>query len=160
MTKEKALYQVKLILDNLNKEEYDLIPKNYIEYINQNMEYDENIKIDPSVPIEQQDIDEKAYDYLEKIINETEKLKELYKTYDEYTRSDLILKIENYKKEQAKFKDAKIILEDYKNIMYQKDEQIKKLKESNNYLLNSIQKCPKIIRKIFFKEFNRKMLSE
>ena len=119
MTKEKALYQVKLILDNLNKEEYDLIPKNYIEYINQNMEYDENIKIDPSVPIEQQDIDEKAYDYLEKIINETEKLKELYKTYDEYTRSDLILKIENYKKEQAKFKDAKIILEDYKNIMYQ-----------------------------------------
>ena len=46
MTKDKALYQVKLILDNLNEEEYDLIPKEDIEYINENMQISEDVMID------------------------------------------------------------------------------------------------------------------
>lgn len=41
LSKAKALYQVKLILDYLPEEEYKLIPKETIEYIENNFEYDE-----------------------------------------------------------------------------------------------------------------------
>ena len=43
LSKAKLLYQVKLILDYLPKEEYNLIPQETIYYIEDNFEYDENI---------------------------------------------------------------------------------------------------------------------
>lgn len=43
LTKAKALYQVKLILDYLPEEEYRQIPQEMIDYIEENLEYDENI---------------------------------------------------------------------------------------------------------------------
>ena len=63
--KAKALYQVKLILDYLPEEEYKLIPKETIDYIEDNFEYDQNIVIDPNIPLEQQKIDDKAYEMLD-----------------------------------------------------------------------------------------------
>ena len=39
LTKAKSLYQVKLILDYLPEEEYDLIPQETIDYIEDNFEY-------------------------------------------------------------------------------------------------------------------------
>ena len=42
LSKEKSLYQVKLILDYLPEEEYKLIPQDLIDYVEDNFEYDEN----------------------------------------------------------------------------------------------------------------------
>ena len=78
LSKAKALYQVKLILDYLPEEEYSLIPKETIEYIENNFEYDENFLIDPKIPLEKQKIDDKAYEMLEKIIKATELTKDLW----------------------------------------------------------------------------------
>ena len=55
-TKAKSLYQVKLILECLPEEEYKLIPEETINYIEDNFEYDENIAIDPNIPLEKQNI--------------------------------------------------------------------------------------------------------
>ena len=75
LSKEKMLYQVKLILDYLPEEEYKLIPQETIDYIEDNFEYDENIVIDPSVPLENQKIDDKTYEFLDKMIKDIEKTK-------------------------------------------------------------------------------------
>ena len=72
LTKAKALYQVKLILDYLSQEEYNLIPQKTIDYIEDNFEYDENITINPDIPLENQKIDDQTYKILDKIIKQTE----------------------------------------------------------------------------------------
>ena len=72
MTKEKSLYQVKLILDCLPEEEYSKISEETIKYIEENMEYSDDIKINPDIPLENQKIDDKTYDFLEKIVKDIE----------------------------------------------------------------------------------------
>ena len=67
LTKSKSLYQVKLIIDCLPKDEYKLIPQETIDYLEKNLEYDEKIVIHPDIPLDDQNIDDKAYDMLEKI---------------------------------------------------------------------------------------------
>jgi len=160
MTKEKALYQVKLILDNLNEEEYNLIPKEDIEYINENMEISEDIIIDTSKPLEEQDIDDKACEYLEKILNKIEKNQQICKEYEGFSRLNLITEINKYKNEAGKNNEIRKLLEDYKNLVNKKNEEIEKVKENNKLLYDSIQKCPKLIRKIYFKDFELKLLNK
>jgi len=160
MTKEKALYQVKLILDNLNEEEYNLIPKEDIEYINENMEISEDIIIDTSKPLEEQDIDDKACEYLEKILNKIEKNQQICKEYEGFSRLNLITEINKYKNEAGKNNEIRKLLEDYKNLVNKKNEEIEKVKENNKLLYDSIQKCPKLIRKIYFKNFELKLLNK
>ena len=58
----------KYFLDYLPEEEYKLIPQDTIDYIEQNMEYDENIKISEDIPLEKQRIDDKTYEILEDIM--------------------------------------------------------------------------------------------
>ena len=82
LSKAKALYQVKLILDYLPEEEYKLIPKETIEYIENNFEYDENFSINPNIPLEKQKIDDKAYEILDKIVKATEVTKNENKLHD------------------------------------------------------------------------------
>lgn len=176
LTKAKALYQVKLILDYLPKEEYELIPKETINYIEENFEYDEKIKIDPSIPLENQKIDDKAYELLEKIINNAENNKSKSNTNDisQYIESvkesnkNYDAKIENIKlknivellkKENSKIPKAKELLEEYKEALNQKDIEIAKLKEDNEYLYKYIQKIPKILRRVFIKDKDMKLLN-
>lgn len=180
VTKEKALYQVKLILDYLPKDEYKLIPQETIDYIEDNFEYDENITIDPKIPLDKQKIDDKAYDMLEKIIKQTkehsnnrfnnanssneineyiESVKKSNEVYDakiENIRLNNI--IELLKKENDKLPKAKELLEEYKEILKQKDIEIEKLKANNQELHDCINKIPKIIRKLFIKDFDVKLL--
>ena len=73
LTKSKSLYQVKLILDVLPNEEYKKIPKEIMEYIEENMECDQNISIDSTKPLEQQKIDDQTYQVLDEIIKRIEK---------------------------------------------------------------------------------------
>lgn len=169
LTKAKALYQVKLILDYLPKEEYELIPQETIEYIEDNFEYDENISIDPTIPLEKQKIDDKAYELLEKIVEQTKKTKEktndkeISKYLEQVKKSNenFNIQIENIKlkniietleKENEKIPKAKQLVEEYKEILKQKDIEIENLKENNKYLYECNQKIPKFIRKFFIKE--------
>ena len=136
LTKAKALYQVKLILDYLPEEEYELIPQEEIDYVEDNFEYDENISIDPSIPLENQKIDDKAYEKFD-IEMENIRLKNI---------------IETLEKENSKIPKAKELLEEYKEMVKQKDREIEELRENNKYLYECNQKIPKFIRKLFVKD--------
>ena len=157
MTKEKVLYQVKLILDNLNEEEYKRIRKEDLDYIYNHMEYDENITIDTSLSFEELDLDPVTYDVLERIINNAQ-VSEEEKSNEEYIDNSAS-KIENNVEIQAKkIEELKKMVVDYKTLVDNKDEEIKRLSENNAQLYNSIKKCPFFIRKIFFKDFEQKLL--
>ena len=171
MTKEKALYQAKLIIDQLSEEEYNLIPKDFIDYINENMEYDENIKINPDLPIEEQDIDDKTYDILEEMLSKIDKnaiqdiedkdgIQEGSAEFDSLKNENLQLKelTERLKKENSKIVQIKDLVQDYKDELNKKTKEIEELKAQNEDLLNSIKKAPKLIRKLYFKEFESKLL--
>ncbi len=163
MTKEKSLYQVKLILDYLPNEEYDKIPEETIKYIEENMEYSDDVKINPDIPLENQNIDDKTYDFLEKIIKRIENPQQYDNSKDnsseeELPREKLIELLEKYKAENTKVNKAKELLEEYKSALEKKDKEIIELKRINQDLYNSIKKCPKIFRKILFKNFEKKLL--
>lgn len=158
LTKEKSLYQVKLILHSLPLEEYEMIPDEIIEEIENNLEYDENIIIDPSIPLQEQDIDDKTYEMLDKIIKKVENLKNIEEIEEseeiDLEEENIKLKniIEALKEENSKIPKAKMLLEDYKEVIREKDEEISRLKINNERLYKSIEKLPKIIRKIFMKD--------
>lgn len=164
LTNKKMLYQVKLILDCLPDNEYALIPKDTINYIENNYEYDENIKINPDIPLEEQNIDEQTYRMLEKIIKRVEskgndinqyiaEVKEQNKEFDARVENVKLKNIiEVLKKENEKIPKAKELLQDYKDALKQKDNEIEKLKMKNKELYEYIEKIPKFIRKIFIKE--------
>ena len=179
ISKAKALYQVKLILDYLPEEEYRLIPKETIEYIENNFEYDENFSIDPKIPLEKQKIDDKAYEMLDKIVKATEKTKRENRLQDSAKMNAYIQEVkesnQNYnarienvrlknlvemlKKENSKIPRAKDLLSDYKYALKQKEIEIEKLKKNNQDLYNCIQSLPRIIKKVFIKDFNIKLLN-
>ena len=169
LAKAKVLYQVKLILDYLPEEEYKLIPKEIIDYIENNFEYDENILVDPSIPLERQNIDEKAYEILEKIIKKIEEsrnkdytsdiskyVEEVKESNNNYTTQieNIRLKkiIEILKKENSKIPKAKELIKEYKEVLSKKQKEIDKLKEYNEYLDSIIQKLPKLIRKKYIEK--------
>ena len=166
LSKEKALYQVKLILDYLPEEEYKLIPTETIDYIEENFEYDENISIDNNIPLENQNIDEKTFEILDKIVkkieldkkeNDNKKVKgyinEIKKSNESYNvkMENIRLKniIETLEKENSKIPKAKKLLEDYQKLIGQKNNKISNLINVNNGLKENINKIPKILRKIF-----------
>ena len=79
VAKDKALYQVKVILDYLPRDEYALISPETIEYIDENYEFDENFSLDLNVPLYEQKISSKAYSVLKKVVKEIETNAEIYK---------------------------------------------------------------------------------
>ena len=176
LTKAKVLYQVKLILDYLPEEEYKLIPQDEIDYIENNFEYDENIVINPNIPLENQKIDDEAYEILERIIKKaetnkkfsTQEVEKYVKTVKE-SNAKFDMEIENIRlkniietleKENAKIPKAKQLVEEYKEILEQKDIEIDRLKRNNQELYEMLQKLPRFIRKIFIKDSNIKLLNE
>ena len=178
LSKAKAMYQVKLILDYLPDEEYKLIPQETIDYIEDNFEYDENFTINPSIPLENQKIDDKACELLDKIVKSVGSAKLLVKTKktsesDEYvqkvkeTNTDIEREnirlnnlVKKKKKENSKIPKAKDLLEEYKIALKQRDEEIENLKAKNKQLYDNLQKIPKFLRKIFIKETKVKLLNK
>lgn len=170
LSKRKMLYQVKLILDYLPEEEYRLIPQDMINYIENNYEYDENIKINPNIPLEKQSIDDKTYEMLNKIEKQTlnntkdidnyiEKVKKENKEFNiKIENAKLKNKLEVLEKENERIPKAKALLEEYNSALKQKETEIKRLKEKNQKLNNYIKKIPKILRNIFTKEDDIKIL--
>ena len=168
LSKAKALYQVKLILDYLPEEEYKLIPKETIEYIENNFEYDENFSINPNIPLEKQKIDDKAKVKFVKIFKSNVFTKNENKLHDKAKMNAYIQEVkesnQNYndrienirlknlvemlKKENSKILKAKDLISDYKDALKQKEDEIEKLKKNNQDLYNCIQGLPKIIKKL------------
>lgn len=169
MTKEKSLYQTKLILDYLPEEEYELIPKDMIEYIEANMDIDETMIIEPNTELDKQNIDEKTYDMLEKIIkkiksteidNYVSAVKKQNKEYEEkFENIKLKNIIETLKKENSKIPPIKALLEDYKKALAQYEKEIEELKSNNAILFESFNKIPSWIRNIFIKKDRLKQLN-
>ncbi len=168
LTKAKALYQVKLILDYLPEEEYRQIPQEMIDYIEENLEYDENITINPNIPLEEQKIDSQTYKILEKIVEETEKeskkvyndeiamyvkkVKESNQEFDTNMENIKLKKlIDLLQKENKKIPKAKDLLQEYKSQLKTKDKEIIELKNQNEELKNMLNKIPRVIKKIFIK---------
>ena len=166
MTKEKALYQVKLILEALPEEEYQLISKDTLEYIEKNYEYDENIKIDSNIPLESQNVDMLAYEILEPIVKEAEekiakkqavedKLKE--KEFNENIRLNELNAV--LEKEKVNISKAKELIVSYKKLLQEKQNEIDNLKEYNNSLEETVNRIPKVLRKIFLKKIDIKLIN-
>lgn len=171
--KSKSLYQVKLLLENLPQSEYNLIPQEDIDYIKSNCEYDEKFKIDSNISIKNQKLDTEAQEILEKIMKKVEEKKRKNQEITQYiknvkeankhfntTMENIILKkhMELFKKENSKIPEVKKLLEEYQQLVNQKNEEIADLKEKNKYLYSLILKFPKILRKIFIKDSNTKLL--
>ena len=179
ISKAKALYQVKVILSYLPEEEFKLIPKETIDYIEDNFEYDEKFSIDPNIPLEKQKIDDKAYEILDKIVKSAETTKKENKSiYNSEINAYLQIvresnknynaRIENIrlknlvellKKENNKIPKAKELLSEYKDTIKEKDNEIEKLRRNNQDLYNCIQGLPKIIKKLFIKNDDIKLLN-
>ena len=179
ISKAKALYQVKVILDYLPEDEYKLIPKEMLDYIEDNFEYDEKFSIEPNIPLEKQKIDDKAYEMLDKIVKSAEINKKKNKStnnaeMDEYLQKvresnrnynarieNIRLKnlVEMLKKENSKIPKARDLLSEYKDALKQKENEIEKLKKNNQDLYECIQGLPKIIKKLFIKNNDIKLLN-
>ena len=84
----------------------------------------------------------------------------MYKNYDAKIENIKLKNIvELLKKENSKIPKAKELLEEYKEALNQKDIEIAKLKEDNEYLYKYIQKIPKILRRVFIKDKDMKLLN-
>jgi len=66
--------------------------------------------------------------------------------------------VEILKKENSKISKAKNLLSEYKDAMKEKDNEIKELRRSNQDLYNCIQGLPQIIKKLFIKNTDIKLL--
>lgn len=142
MTEGKVLYQVKQILDYIPQKEYDMIPKEMIEYIENNYSYDKSLVIDQNIPLQNQNIDEQAYKYLERVI----KRAELNKINMQNQKQEEVLKGKD-----IKISDVKDLIEEYKMLLKAREQELKELRENYN-------KIPKFIRKIFIKKQDLKKL--
>ena len=169
MTKEKALYQAKLVIENLSDEEYALIPEEFLEYVNSNYEYDENITINPDIPLEQQQIDEKTYVILDEMLSRIDSKnivtedtdKKVIDDNSEFLKSENIRLnslIEMLQTENSKIPRIKELVTEYKTELEKKTNEIELLKQQNSELYSSIKKTPWLIRKMFFKDFENKLL--
>lgn len=181
VAKDKALYQVKVILDYLPRDEYALISPETIEYIDENYEFDENFSLDLNVPLYEQKISSKAYSVLKKVVKEIETNAEIYKDIqlDNMSNEDVqknlrITKSENLKLKQMienlkvnsdKVDDAKQLVIDYRQVLTNKDDEIIKLKEQlssvqkdNEDLIGMMNKVPSFFRKLFIGKEECKLL--
>ena len=66
--------------------------------------------------------------------------------------------VEILKKENSKISKAKNLLSKYKDAMKEKDNEIEELRRNNQDLYNCIQGLPKIIKKLFIKNTDIKLL--
>lgn len=169
MTKAKALYQVKLIFDAMEESDYKRIPKETIEYVENNMEYDENIKIDPNIPLEEQNIDDYACDFLEKMIDDIERREKqegisaneasAENTSNGMDVESLKALVEKLKLENSKIPQMKELVTKYKTELENKNIEINNLKKRNEELYAEIEKVPKIFRRLFLGKLEKKLLN-
>ena len=67
--------------------------------------------------------------------------------------------VEFLQKENSKIPKAKDLLQEYKDALKIKDEEIEKLKINNEILIKNINRIPRFIRKVFIRESDIKLLN-
>lgn len=159
MTKNKALYEVYLIINELPEEEYNMIPQDEIDYIKENMEEIEGYIFDPTVELEKQKISEEAYDYLEKLLNKIDNASEKEEETSQDELSYLRELVEKLKSENEVIPKSQELIRKYEETIDKKNKEIEDLKIQNESLTAQINKLPKLVKKLFIKD-ERKMLNE
>lgn len=161
MTSNQALYEVYLIITELPEEEYNLIPQEEIDYIKENMEVIEDYSFDPTQDLSSQNISDKAYDYLEKLLKKIENNKEKNQENEENVDEVTYLRelVEKLKKENEVIPASEQLIKKYEEAVYFKQKEIDDLKAQNENLKNQIDRLPKLIKKLFIKE-NIKLLNK
>ena len=97
---------------------------------------------------------ENVRDYISKLKKENESFNNKVEIFK------LNQTIQKMKGENNKIPKAKILLEKYKELLTQKEQENAKLKKYNKYLYEYIQNIPAFIRKIFTKESNEKIINK
>lgn len=178
LTKPQYLYQAKLIIDCLPEEEYNSIPKETLKYIEENMQVDKNIKIDPEKDLSEQNVDSQTLLFLNNIIQKV-RMNELSKEYEKDIKDyiaevnsknagfeaqveniNLREDVEKLETQTQKIPKAKELIQEYQQVVSKKEEEIVKLKEECNTLTSMLNKIPKFIRKIFLRNHKVKLLQE
>lgn len=170
MTKEESLYQAKLILEQLDFEEYRKIPDEIWNYIEDNMQYSENISIDPNKPLDEQNIDTNTIKFLEKVYEQIEKNKDIFPKSNvdneiqqqdiaKYSEEELTKIVKMYEKQKENIQVVKKVMRDYETALKQKSVEIENLAAANNEMIQTINKCPKLVKVLFFRKFNRELPS-
>ena len=178
LSKPQYLYQAKLIIDCFPKEDYDSIPKKTLKYIEENMQVDPNIKINPEISLEEQDVDPQTWKFLKDIADEVSD-NQFYEEY-KYEISDYLndidvqnkgneARIENInlhkdinqlKNENQKLPQAKDLIYGYQKLISQKDKEIKQLKQECDSLTDSLNRIPKFVKRLFLRNQKLKALNE
>ena len=153
MTKNKALYEVYLIINELPEEEYNLIPQEQIDYIKENMEVIEDYDFDPTEDLGKQNVSVEAYEYLEKILKNIEVATE--DSQDEEVQDEVgYLRdlVERLKKENEVIPASQKLIKKYEEVVAVKQKEIDDLKIQNETLKSQIDKLPKLVKKLFIKD--------
>lgn len=163
LSKAKAMYQTWLIIDGLPKTEQNLISHDLLEEIKTSMEVDENITIDFNIPLEQQKLDDKTWNMLDKVLKNAKKNGyEKNKNKNEKTTNEVEkIKLENIAlTEQLKkmTEQSKELVMDYKKAFETSQAENEKLKKNCEDLISSLNKIPKWIRGIFLGNGKTKLL--
>lgn len=175
LSKSQYLYQAKLVIDQFPEEEYNLIPVKTLKYIEENMQADPNIKIDTSKSLEEQELDPQTWDFLEKMVDEVsnnqfyeeykDEADDCYKLFEEQNKGYVAMaenkklnnEISGLKAENEKIPQAKELVLAYKNLIQEKEEEIRNLKLKNNSLEEQLSRIPKFIKLIFIRNKIKKL---
>lgn len=164
LTKAKAMYQTWLIIEGLPKTEQNLISRELLEEIESSMEYDENITIDFDIPLEKQNLDEKTWSMLEKVLKSAREngyQENKHDRINDETNNVEKIKLKNItltKQLQEMTEKSKDLIKDYKKAFETSQAENEKLKKNCEDLISSLNKIPKWIRRIFLKDEKIKLL--
>lgn len=178
LSKSQYLYQAKLIIDCFPKEDYDSIPKETLKYIEDNMNVDSSIVINPEISLEEQGIDPQTWKFLQKIADDVSNRN----FYEEYKKEiveylnianeqnegykarvdniNLNKDVSKLQKENQKLPKAKELIYGYQKVISNKDEEIKKLEQECSSLKEMLNRIPKIIKMLFLRNKKVKLLEE
>lgn len=160
LTKEKAMYQTWLIIEGLSAKERNMISKDLLQHIKSTMEYDENIKIDFSIPLEEQNLDSQTWEMLYRIIQDVGGIK--YKANITLDSDEIeSIRLENIalNEEIQEFrKNSEELVVKYKEECEKLLAENNKIKEDCNSLINTMNLIPNFIRKVFIKDEKIKLL--
>lgn len=178
LSKSQYLYQAKLIIDCFPKEDYDSIPKEILKYIEDNMNVDSSIVINPEISLEEQGIDPQTWKFLQKIADDVSNRN----FYEEYKKEiveylnianeqnegykarvdniNLNKDVSKLQKENQKLPKAKELIYGYQKVISNKDEEIKKLEQECSSLKEMLNRIPKIIKMLFLRNKKVKLLEE
>lgn len=178
LSKPQYLYQVKLIIDCFPEEDYNSIPKETLNYIENNMQVDSSIVINPEISLEEQNIDPQTWQFLQKIAEDVDNNKfynEFKKEINEYIENiseqnagiearidniNLNKDVEKLHQQTQKLPKAKELIIDYQKVIANKEKEIKSLQDECNSLKEMINRLPKFIKMLFLRNKKVKLLEE